>query len=113
MRKFFLTALVVIAATAAHAHSWYDYDCCSDRDCEPVPFHSVSITEEGVHVKLEPGEHSLVLEGVDELLLWGDVNIRQSQDGEHHACVAPALTDFEDGRQVGDRLLCVYIAAMS
>ena len=25
------------ASLPASAHSWYDYQCCSDRDCEPIP----------------------------------------------------------------------------
>ena len=28
--------IVVLLARPAHSHSWYDPDCCSDRDCEPV-----------------------------------------------------------------------------
>jgi hypothetical protein len=27
---------LISAAGAAIAHSWYPYECCSDRDCQPV-----------------------------------------------------------------------------
>lgn len=29
-------ALLVCACAPAGAHSWYPYDCCSDRDCWPM-----------------------------------------------------------------------------
>ena len=28
--------IVFFLARPAKSHSWYDPDCCSDRDCEPV-----------------------------------------------------------------------------
>ncbi len=28
--------IVVAFSRPARSHSWYDADCCSDRDCEPV-----------------------------------------------------------------------------
>jgi hypothetical protein len=31
----------------ALAHSWYPYECCSDRDCFPVPVAEVRVTPAG------------------------------------------------------------------
>ena len=50
-----LVALVLLAALAglvwqgapAAAHSWYPYECCSDRDCAPLPRDQVQPTDGG------------------------------------------------------------------
>lgn len=34
----------------AKAHDWYDYSCCSDKDCRPIPFDAVQVTPEGYRV---------------------------------------------------------------
>lgn len=39
------------------AHSWYDADCCSARDCAPIPASTVTLTGEGYAVTLHPGDH--------------------------------------------------------
>lgn len=31
-----MAALISLISSAASSHSWYDPDCCSDRDCRPV-----------------------------------------------------------------------------
>lgn len=51
-RHVLALALVAVGAymlgtRAAPAHSFYEYMCCSDRDCRPIPFESVKITTEG------------------------------------------------------------------
>ena len=30
----------------AHAHSWYDYDCCSDEDCRPAKPGEIRVTDQ-------------------------------------------------------------------
>ncbi len=32
-----LLIIIVLGQQQAYAHSWYDYVCCSNRDCYPLP----------------------------------------------------------------------------
>ncbi len=43
--KFGSLPLVLLLPTAALAHSWYPYECCSDRDCYPVALEQVKSTK--------------------------------------------------------------------
>lgn len=76
------------ATTPANAHSWYDGDCCSDRDCRPISASEV---------------RELAWDRVLDLVSGQEVRgaqIRQSKDGDWHIC-----------NVAGDRKarpLCVY-----
>src|SRR6056297_2426685 len=52
---------LILVATAALAHEWYDPWCCNDRDCAPISQEHVSITEDGYLVTLEKGDHPMLL----------------------------------------------------
>lgn len=72
---------------------WYDRDCCSNRDCEPIPEEAVSVTQAGQwHVRYINFNGALVDADVPR------ARIRPSRDGRFHACSTP----------VGN-LLCFYI----
>lgn len=45
-----LGALVYVLAKPVGAHSWYDYACCSEKDCRPIPFDAVTVTPDGYRV---------------------------------------------------------------
>ena len=69
---FAALVLVGVAVTKAVAHSWYDAECCSAQDCEPI-------AAELVHV-----------EGGDYVLPTGDRipmdQARRSRDRDFHWC---------------------------
>lgn len=72
----------------ANAHSWYDGDCCSDRDCRPIP---------ATEVREMAWDRVLDLISGQELR---GAQVRQSQDGEWHIC------NVAGNRKA--RPLCVY-----
>jgi hypothetical protein len=65
-------------------HDWYDQDCCSDRDCHPVPDGVVIDTPDGVKVY---GRWTIP---------YGDKSLRWSRDDHDHICTNNLL------------LFCVY-----
>lgn len=70
-----VTAIIlglILGVSAARAHSWYPWECCSTTDCEPIAEERIRITNEGYH--LPNGE----------LVLHGDT--RPSKDGQYHWC---------------------------
>lgn len=79
-----LVALSLIIAAQAHAHSWYEPQCCSDRDCREVDDGFVVEKADGVHV-----QGWGVLSATDPRLRW-------SRDDRDHVCQEPT------------KLLCVY-----
>ena len=56
----------------------YPYQCCSDRDCQPV--HGTEVTE---------GPDGYVIKGTGEVLPYSDPRLKDSPDGEFHLCAAP------------------------
>jgi hypothetical protein len=62
---------LLITMTQVKAHSWYDPECCSDKDCEPIPHETVQVTPAGY--------------------LWAGILIpfaeaRISMDRDYHVC---------------------------
>lgn len=49
-----MALLVSVWASVAEAHDWYPISCCHQRDCFPLAFDEVEITQEGY--KLPSGE---------------------------------------------------------
>lgn len=99
MNKIFAFLFFLFFSFNAYAHSWYDKDCCDNRDCAPV-------------IKREKVKGGWVLQtkfGVAFLpqkLLDNPenkiVSIRQSQDLFWHACIIHDET--------GDSFVkCVYL----
>ena len=73
--------LLVALAEAALAHSWYDPDCCSDRDCEPVS----AIT----YVASDPNSVPVmvVTTSFGTKPVTSRTKIRESKDSRMHACI--------------------------
>lgn len=46
-----VTGLLLAGLSCCKAHSWYPADCCSDRDCAPIPSSDVDETAEGFVIK--------------------------------------------------------------
>lgn len=100
MTRNVIVALVLLA-TPASAHDWYSLACCHEQDCAPIPLGAVSHRGSDVIVTLEAGDHPMINSGSFSQKLSGDdPKIKQSQDGDYHACILPT-----DG---GVYLRCLY-----
>lgn len=72
--------LVALCGPVA-AHSWYDPDCCSDRDCEAVS----TVT----YVASDPGSVPVmvVTTSFGTKPVTAKTKIRESKDSRMHACI--------------------------
>lgn len=74
MKKIFVLCMILFVSPS-FSHSWYDYDCCSDQDCEPVKIQTDS-----------NGNYAIIKNGqkwyIDKPRL-----IRPSQDDQYHVCI--------------------------
>lgn len=80
------------APCTASAHQaplgWaYDYACCSDKDCRPVP-----------NAEVNEGQGGYSYRG--QSIPYGDRRIRQSGDEHFHVCTVAGKPD--------GRVLCLY-----
>lgn len=94
------------------AHSWYDVDCCSAKDCAPIAATSVQITGDGYTVTLQPGDHPLAIKPLTAFFPHGDESLRPSMDGDWHACVIPKSNPGEwytPGPQSEEYIRCLYV----
>jgi len=71
-----------VAMSSADAHiapsGWaYPYQCCSDRDCQPV------------HGEITEGPDGYVVKDTGEIIGYQDRRLRNSPDGEFHLCAVP------------------------
>ena len=76
-------ALIIVVALArpAKSHSWYDADCCSDRDCEPVSAIAyVASDPQSVPVMV-------VTTSFGTKPVTPRTKIRESKDSRMHACI--------------------------
>lgn len=89
---FALALLVVVTLSRpARSHSWYDPDCCSDRDCEPVS--GVSF------VASDPTSLPVmvVTTSFGTKPVTPQTKIRESKDNRMHACIYQ------------EKLICLYL----
>lgn len=94
MIKRSLVILALLTSTSpTSAHDWYEFSCCGNRDCKPVPDDTVTETKDGVLIK----GFGLVSET--------DPRLRWSQDDRDHIC-SQDISSF--GAKVTTKLLCVY-----
>lgn len=83
--------IVFFLARPAKSHSWYDPDCCSDRDCEPVSTISfVASDPNSVPVMV-------VTTSFGTKPVTPQTKIRESKDSRMHACIYQGA------------LLCLYM----
>jgi len=63
-------------ATVAYPNGWsYPTNCCSDRDCKPIPADAIRERPQGY-----------VIRNTGEVVGYGDGRIKISPDGEYHWC---------------------------
>lgn len=80
-----LAALAVLLAfvAQARAHSWYDHDCCHEKDCSEVTNTSqVQLTGEKLPTLV-------VTTRFGTAPLTPQTKVRQSKDNNMHACILP------------------------
>jgi len=82
----FVSALL---PSKAWPHSFYEYRCCHDQDCRPVPGGAIA-----------EGPDGCVIKATGEVIAYADSRVRQSPDGRFHWCSLA-------GSQMG-RTLCLY-----
>ena len=81
--------LCLIKAAGGHdaPRGWsYDQECCSDRDCAPIPAKGIQALPDGSYM-LPTGE------------VVGKEKIKRSQDEEYHLCRLPG----------GTHIFCLYV----
>ena len=95
-RRGFLAGALVLAATAARGHSFYDPLCCNGQDCAPVPDGAVRATRAGWAVTLRPGDHPEITKPLSAVVPFAEA--RPAEDGRFHVCIWPR-----------DTLRCLYV----
>lgn len=73
-----LTLLLAAGAKPTYAHSWYPYDCCSDRDCWPMGGDADAREPDPVIV---PGGYR-----THDGIFVAQRDTRPSRDGRFHVC---------------------------
>lgn len=90
-------ALAILAfSKPAHAHSWYDHACCSERDCYPISSSDVESLPNGAWRVKQTGE---IFSGPHGNSPLG--RVRFSPDGGFHRC------SWNGNRQSPS--ICLYI----
>lgn len=90
-----LSFLVLFWVDKAYPHSWYPFECCSNRDCAEVIDWKLDLKAQGVWATTQHGTVFITFE-------WLNKNQRPSQDWNHHVCMVP----LGDGKF---RVLCVFL----
>ncbi len=68
-----LALVLFLITNAAHAHSWYPWECCSGYDCAPIPLAQTPREERGGFTLID-GRH----------ISYRDLKL--SPDGRWHLC---------------------------
>ncbi len=93
IRQSLLVGALAFGASQAAAHSWYDYDCCSDRDCKPISKDDVKATDNGWRIL-----------ATNEVIPY--TSVRRSPDGRFHRCTKA----FDPASTVKwDVTICLYV----
>lgn len=86
---FFAIAFSIYAIRISGAHSWYDLECCSNNDCNPVASEDVIETDKGwKHLPTGPA--------------FTKDQVKPSKDRRFHVCIGNKAWD--QGRPY-----CIYI----
>ena len=86
-----LALIFAAVSTPVTAHEWYDAACCSGFDCAPVAVETVQSVPGGYLLTIEPGQHPLVFQRIEEFVSYDDADrFRASQDDQWHVCIFPA-----------------------
>jgi hypothetical protein len=83
--------MALVLSKEAQSHSWYDPDCCSNQDCEPVSDVAFVASDAGTLPVM------VVTTSFGTKPLIPSTKIRQSKDSRMHACIYQGA------------LLCLYL----
>lgn len=86
----FAMVVLLLWSMPGHAHDWYPYQCCSDKDCRPVSASAI-----------RTGPHGYVINASGETVGYGDSRVRTSPDDDYHWCNA-------GGTEKG-RTICLFV----
>lgn len=75
MRLAMMMLVLVGLIEPLQAHSWYDHECCSDRDCHPLADGDVMVRIDGYYIQ-----------SLGWLIPYGSAIIRFSADEHYHVC---------------------------
>jgi hypothetical protein len=71
---------LTLAIPVLLAHSWYEPECCSGQDCDPLTRESSVISVRGGYqVTVRPGAPTV---------FFSQDKVRPSRDGLYHACIS-------------------------
>jgi hypothetical protein len=88
LRIMAASLLAGLTATVALAHSWYEPDCCSDRDCAPVDGKYIELTPLGHVLRLPPGSHPMLKNATRTIqYIVPNGTSRPSRDQQYHVCL--------------------------
>lgn len=98
------------AATPQAPLGWsYGWECCSQKDCAQAPAKAVTEGPNGVTVRLEPGEHPMLLWPVEITIPYGSPSLKyESKDGLYHVCHDRQFIKPDGSHHTG-RVICVYL----
>lgn len=102
MKLVWLSLVLALAAGAPdlRAHSWYPYDCCSDRDCWPMGQDSDAREPDPTVV---PGGYR-----THDGHFIPQRDTRPSRDGRFHICRSGGALDGKPIRP-SQRLACLFV----
>ncbi len=86
--------LVKADAHSAPSGWFYPYECCSDRDCQPV---------HGTAVRERP--EGYLVQKTGEIIGYGDPRLKVSPDGDFHLCLPPG--------SIRARAICLFVPPRS
>lgn len=94
MVRFYICLIIALLSflyyvSNAPAHSWYDAECCNDKDCEPM---------EADYLPVENGQY--LLPNGERVAIN---NVRPSLDGRYHWCRIQTLIRPQH------KLACLYV----
>ena len=95
-----LLALAIWSAPKAPAHEGYDYRCCGNNDCAPVPDAAVYEAGTVIIFRIAPGTHPMwPADKAATLIVEVDRRLLEPRriDGRWHICLSRALAP-----------LCIY-----
>lgn len=97
MRYALAFLLLVLISTPALGHSWYDHECCHDKDCAEVT--KIEKSGDTTFMKTKFGTFPV---GPDS-----DHKIKKSQDEKIHLCAVPDM--YAPNRY---KIRCIYYPTM-
>lgn len=99
LRSVVALAAALCAFDAANPHDWYDFKCCSERDCRQTTLGEVERHDDGWYVV-----------PLNTTVPFTDERVRRSLDPLIHICLMPNwIGNVKDG----EKIRCLYIPEFS